>query len=373
MLMLPTSGAATATVVTSVDDLERHAAAIEGLAQHAVDPNPYYEPWFMLPLLRAFGDSQRLRFLLIHGGGDLIGFFPFELRPLRHRLPVPCLRMWRDPHWWAFRSTPLVRDGAMAACLDALGRWLRSDWDGPPLADFINLPGNAAFAVALREALARNNGQWCDLTWQRESHLICRQDTLDTYLAAILNGDKRRNLQRRQRRLAELGPLTYTDASGDPGLIEEFLDLEVKGWKGRMGTAIAGCPKRRAVAAEILRGAQARGRLSLLALRVGGRLVAARSVLLAPPGGFGFKIAYDETPEIARCSPSYLLELEALRRLHAEARLDWLDTCADPDAELARAVRWQPLPVLRLLISPRRHPAALALAVLAWRQKRGAR
>lgn len=370
MLMLPQ--AATATVLTSADDLERHAAAIEDLASHAADPNPYYEPWFMLPLLQAFGAGQRLRFLLIHGGGELIGFFPFELQPLRRRLPLPCLRMWRDPHWWAFRSTPLVRAGAMAACLDVLGRWLRSGRDGPPLADFINLPGDTAFAAALREALAQNGGKWGHLTWQRESHLICRQESLEVYLAAILNGDKRRNLQRRQRRLAELGPLSFTDASQDPGLIDEFLDLEAKGWKGRSGSAIACCPQRRAVAAEILRGAQARGRLSLLALRVGGRLAAARSVLLASPGGFGFKIAYDETPEIARCSPSYLLEMEGLRRLHAETGLQWLDTCADPDAELARAVRWRAMPILRVLVCRRHHPAAIALAMLAWQKKRDA-
>jgi hypothetical protein len=363
----------TLVVADGAAELERHTDAIDGLAAQAVDPNPYYEPWFMMPLLRAFGGRQRLQALLIYAAGsrELLGFLPFERKLFHRRLPLACLRLWRDPEHWVLRSTPLIRQGALETCVAALFGWLAADRHGPRLVDLPNLPGTSAFSRALAIRLDGEPGLR-HLRLDRESHLYRRQASLDIYLAAILDGDRRRNLNRRARRLAEQGALSYVDVD-DPGeggrLIDDFLVLEACGWKGGTGTAMANRQGGVEVAEEILHGAWRRGRLSLLGLRVGGRLVAARSVLLAPPGGFGFKMAYDETEAIARCSPGYLLELEGLRRLHDDATvlgggIGWLDTCADDTAELARATRWEPLPIHRIVIARRGSAADAVVALL---------
>lgn len=360
-------------VMGNSEQLERHAVAIERLAAQSADANPFYEPWFMVPLLKAFGRRQRLCVLLVYtsAGTDLLGFFPFERTLFHRRLPLPCLRLWRDPKHWVLRSTPLIREGALGMCVAALIDWLSRSPDSPRLIDLAQLPASSAFAQALAGQLAEEKGL-SHVRFERESHLYRRQDSVEQYLAAIMDGDRRRNLLRRQRRLAEQGPLTYVDVD-DPGeeqrLIADFLDLEASGWKGRNGTAIASSGGGLETATAVLHEARRRGRLSLLGLRVGGRLVAARSVLLAPPGGFGFKMAYDESELVARCSPGYLLELEGLRRMHTDDGLlgggnRWLDTCADADADLARAIRWESLPIHRYVIARRGHPAEAVVAML---------
>ncbi len=364
---------ASVVVVRDGDQLAQHAAAIERLAGHCVDANPFYEPWFMLPLLKAFGRRQRLCLLLVYGmaGTDLLGFFPFERALFHPRLPLLCLRLWRDPQHWVLRSTPLVHEGALATCVATLMDWMANDASGARLLDLPHLPASSAFAQALASQLTAESGLR-HVRCERESHLYRRQDSVEHYLAAILDGDKRRNLQRRQRRLAEQGPLAYVDVDddGEGGrLIDDFLTLEAQGWKGRNGTAMANSDGGTATAAIILHEACRRGRLSLLGLRVGGRLVAARSVLLAPPGGFGFKMAYEETAAVARCSPGYLLELEGLRRLHDDhgllgAGMRWLDTCADAEADLVRATRWESLPIHRYIIARRGHAAEAVVALL---------
>ena len=49
--------------VVIVDDLtalEKHIAAWEELAAAAIEPNVFYEPWMLMPALRAYGNSRAL-------------------------------------------------------------------------------------------------------------------------------------------------------------------------------------------------------------------------------------------------------------------------------------------------------------------------
>jgi hypothetical protein len=54
--------------VVIVDDLtalEKHIAAWEELAATAIEPNVFYEPWMLMPALRAYGGAGRLLFALV--------------------------------------------------------------------------------------------------------------------------------------------------------------------------------------------------------------------------------------------------------------------------------------------------------------------
>ena len=66
----------------------------------------------------------------------------------------------------------------------------------------------------------------------------------------------------------------------------------------------------------------------MLALRLEGRPIAYKCNFLAGPGSFTFKIAFDEN--YAGYSPGMLLEIENVRRLHAQSQIAWVDSCADP-------------------------------------------
>src|SRR5829696_9201340 len=88
------------------------------------------------------------------------------------------------------------------------------------------------------------------------------------------------------------------------------------------------------------------GRLMLLSLQSGTRVLAQSTALLAGPGLFGFKKAYDEA--YARWSPGTLLDLDVLSWFHDTPPLGWLDTCSATDVPLfsdRRAIRTLLLPL----------------------------
>src|SRR3954469_6364387 len=89
-------------VVHDEASLSNYVADWEDLAAEAIEPNPFYESWMLLPALRAFGAGQDLSFVLIFAPHPqlefappvLCGFFPLERRRYP-KLPVKLLRFWQ--------------------------------------------------------------------------------------------------------------------------------------------------------------------------------------------------------------------------------------------------------------------------------------
>ena len=150
----------------------------------------------------------------------------------------------------------------------------------------------------------------------------------DAYFEAAVRSKKRKELRRQKNRLSDEGALAFARHSDAEDLeiwIEEFLALEMRGWKGASGSALACTPQTRALFAEALNGAAAAGKLERLDLRLDGKPLAMLVNFLCPPGGFSFKTAFDE--DYARFSPGVLLQVENLALLD-NAHIDWCDSCA---------------------------------------------
>jgi CelD/BcsL family acetyltransferase involved in cellulose biosynthesis len=324
--------------------LEAHVAAWDDLAGEALEPNAFFESWMLLPAVRAFGPGKDLVFVLVYrtdprrpkGPPLLCGLFPLERGRRYKGLPVSCLSVWEYTH--CFLATPLVRAQYAAECLGTFFDWLARDRRGASLVEFRLLAGDGPFYQQLVD-LFRRRGTLTVLRDQfTRAFLRCRADA-DAYLRAALSANKRRDLQRKERRLTELGRLEYVTPG--PGAdveawLQDFLRLEAAGWKGQEGTALACQQADRAFFLEAAREGWRRGRLGLLGLRLDGRLIALRCNLLAPPGSFFYKPAYDEG--LGRFSPGVLLEVDNIRRVHAEAGVEWMDSCTSPDNELLNAL-----------------------------------
>ncbi|HVJ67606.1 MAG TPA: GNAT family N-acetyltransferase, partial [Caulifigura sp.] len=111
--------------------------------------------------------------------------------------------------------------------------------------------------------------------------------------------------------------------------IEWFIELESRGWKGEAGTALAEDRTAREFFTNVMLGAARNKRLQALGLWLDDRPIALKLNLLASPGSFAFKIAYDE--EFYRFSPGVLLELENIRLFHDHGDAAWMDSCAAPN------------------------------------------
>lgn len=355
------------------DDL---AAAWDGLAADASEPNPFVERWCLQPALHLLDPDRRVRLLFVQGGGDgpLIGAMPLEPVARYGRVPLRHVAGWA--HHNHFHGAPLVRAGFEHLFWSILLGWCdAADWthmmlhvprlsEGGPLhralVDVARMRGGEAVAV------------------HREERALLQSDLSPAaYWDAAMRAKKRKELRRQASRLAEQGSIAFRRWSADEPLApwtDAFLDLEARGWKGRACSALASQGDTEAWFRAVLAGAGAAGRLDMRAFDLDGRPLAMLINFLCPPGGFSFKTAFDE--DYARFSPGVLLQQENLDLLD-DARIAWVDSCAAPGHPMIDSV-WRERRRLVWLNAPlsgrgdRLRFAALARAEKLWRRWKGA-
>ena len=287
----------------------------EALAADAVEPNPFYEHWMLLPALEAYG-ARDFRALVVRDSGVLLGLFPLRAQRRFHGLPLRSLGCWRHRNMLLW-GMPLVRAKGAGKCLAAL---LQSGQ--APLIEFDWVSAGGAFYGALAEAA---NG--CGATWA----------ITDVYTRALLmrerdprarfNSNMKNNLRRWQSRLAaqgEVTPVRLAPGGDVRAWTEEFMRLEASGWKGRRGSALACRDDDRRFTIEVFAEAFRRGRLAITGLDLDGRPLARHCMLLGGEGAFTYKIAYDETYE--KCSPGIVGEVDNVRQFMETPGPRWIDS-----------------------------------------------
>jgi CelD/BcsL family acetyltransferase involved in cellulose biosynthesis len=301
--------------------LEALAADWQELADESAEPNPFYEPWMLLPALEHFG--AKVEVLLAFGAHPsnpkkrmLCGLLPVTWRRGR-------LESWRYPY--CCLSAPLLRKGherkVLAAFLDASASRAR-------LLRFEDVPGDGLLRRHLVDEL--NERGWpAVLSASYTRAVLRRAASAEEYLANAVCGKRRKEWRRQRARLCEQGQLAASElAPGeDPRpFVAELCTMEAAGWKGRKGVDAA---RHQGFLEQLAVNAARAGRQQLLALRLDGKPVALKWNLLSGEGAFAFKISFDES--FARFSPGVQLELENVGRAHLLPRLRWMDSCAAPN------------------------------------------
>jgi CelD/BcsL family acetyltransferase involved in cellulose biosynthesis len=300
------------------------------LAARALEPNPYFEPDFVLPAARRLGEDAAALLVVTDDGGDWLACLPVCFAARWKRLPIPAVAAWR--HLYCFLGTPLLApDEPQEALAQLVERGLDSADPGRVLIlEWVRADGRVADALAQAlEARPQKSLQFEGF----ERAALVRRETAD-YVDETLRPHHRRELRRLGRRLSEeLGaPLEVRDVSDDPAQIDRFVAMEASGWKGRRGTAFAAQEGHKEFFAEICDEFRAAGRLQVLALAAGDRIAALKCNLLAGDEVFCFKIAYDEA--YARFSPGVQLEEGTVAVFHDQMSARLMDSCAAADNEM---------------------------------------
>lgn len=295
------------------------------LISSAGEPNPFFEPWFLLPSLRQCDAAAEVRVMAWYRKGRLAGLLPMLRSSAYYGRPVSHARGWLHPN--AFGGVPLIAAGYE----DAFWRDMLAHFDRLPrralLLHLPLLPEDGPAHAALGRVLAGSDRAHY-VAAQESRALLTGETSAEVYLASAMSAKKRKELRRQHNRLAEEGALAFERLGGDEGLeawTAEFLALEAAGWKGEACSALASAPDTEALFIEVLAGAAKSGRLERLALRLDGRAIAMLVNFITPPGAFSFKTAFDE--EYARFSPGMLLQLENLALLK-RPEVAWADSCA---------------------------------------------
>ncbi len=303
------------------------SADLVTLADLTPEPNPFHEPWYLVPALTHLsGDREIFIAEARNEKGVLIGMVPLTMGTRYGRMPVRHVTNWS--HYQSFMGTPLIALGYSITFWEALLQALdESDWAG----GFLTLTGLAegCHAQLGLNVAARGMKRTASIVHRYERAMLQSDRSPEAYLEASLRSKKRKELRRLANRLKDLGTVTYRRLKQNDELLpwtDAFLALEAAGWKGARGAAMANTPDTTAFFHKVVNGAFAADRLDFQRLDLDGRAIAMLINFRTSPGSWSFKIAYDEA--LAHYSPGVLIELENLKRVLEDPELRWMDSCA---------------------------------------------
>jgi CelD/BcsL family acetyltransferase involved in cellulose biosynthesis len=306
-------------------------AAWDALSDGAVEANPFYESWFLLPSLQQFDAAGNTKLACVWADSDrrdLIGLMPILMGRSYGRWPVPHISNWL--HHNAFLGTPLVKADAEKAFWRALLPTLDSSAAYRLFFHANGLRADGALSHALRDVAAtqcRKFGQ----VHSMERALLLPGQSPDAYYEQHVRAKKRKELRRQKNRLAEIGVLSFerqSDMQGLPEWVDAFLHLEQAGWKGLASSAMNSDIATKTLFADALVGAAEKGKLERLTLRLDGRAIAMLANFHTKGGSFSFKTTFDES--LSKYSPGVLLQIENLELLHRDG-FSYCDSCAAQD------------------------------------------
>ncbi|MEL6734347.1 MAG: GNAT family N-acetyltransferase [Pseudomonadota bacterium] len=357
--------------------LDRLMGAIRNLAKNALEPNLFFEAevvqaaWPRLASLLAPSGCWML--CLWEGAG--------ESRKLRVFMPVRISRIGLPSklvleilaNEYLPTGTPLVDRENPDEAVETLFRLLADPQlklptlfslphqraDGPVMACI----DQALTALGLPSVVHRKT--------QRAA--LAPKDEPSTFLATSLGKKRLRELIRQWRRLAEKGPLSFTVANTQDDLLnafEQFLTLELHGWKGRRGTALYNHRKVTAFSRQIVVELCANGGSEIAVLSHNNRPVAVL-ILLSGDGWFvPWKIAFDE--DYRAFSPGMQIMAKATTHLVEKDNLVMADSLAVEDHWMMNHIWPDRLSMQNVLVglTPRSRPAVQSAFKASQRQDR---
>ncbi|MGB7373133.1 GNAT family N-acetyltransferase [Pontixanthobacter sp.] len=298
------------------------------LAAHSAEPNPFFEPWMLIPALRAFPKPGAVKVLAYYDGDVLSGLIPVSTPKLYYGRPIPHWASWLHDN--VFCGVPLVLPGSEKAFLAALLEWMQTRYSYGLFLHLSHIPQDGPFYTALRQQCG-DHGLTAAVVHREKRAMLKSSQRPEEYYAASLSCKKRKELRRLANRLGEQGAVSFSRHGDADRLTEwtaQFLALEAEGWKGRDGSALASDAANKTFFEQTLTGAAKANRLERLTLSLDQRPIAMLVNFITPPGAYSFKTTFDEN--YARYSPGVLLQRENLDLL-SNKTVEWTDSCAAAD------------------------------------------
>ena len=306
-------------------------------------------PWFVQAVLAGREGCERFRLFIVEdGNGVWAGMIVLERAQKLGRLPVAMWQNLKDPN--QFLGTPLVRAGAEEGFWRALLHHLDQRQGGGFALHCTDLPTDDVITSALL-SVGADEGRRVECIRSVERAVLIAGHGHTPEEHPLNKRDKRLKSLERQL-ITDHGPLSLSILNAGPGLeawISDFLALELQGWKGREGSAMASCPATEGLFRRVLHSAAAANWLHCVTLKSGGRTVALSAQFMGPGFGFGFKTSYDE--RLSRYAPGLLLLREITKLLHQRGSL-YFDSGSTPDQASINGM-W----------SARRHVADYAVSI----------
>lgn len=263
---------------------------------------------------RAWADaylSGELHCITARSAGELVGVVPV----VRRRWSLPSATNSETP-----RLVPVLADPAVLWHMvsDLPRRWQHLSVHFTPAED----PAVSTLREGA-EGPVRTLFREC-----RSSPFVDTDGSFEDYEKSRLSSHTRNNLRRFERRLRQVGEVSFEIHDGSHGLdrlLEEGFGLESSGWKGENGTDVLSRPSARRLYWQAASWAASEGKLGLHFLRVDGRPVAFTFTIRDSHTVSILKFAIED--EMKRCAPGRLHIISLLPHCFGDPdirRLDFL-------------------------------------------------
>lgn len=356
------------TEVRTAADLADWIPAWRQLAKLALESNVFYEPEFLIPALEHYADKS-LRILLAHssprgqpnGPKILCGLMPLIASADQRQTRIPSQETWRYPQ--AFLSSPLIRGDVAAETLTAMWEHLELEKSAPFWVTLSCVGADGPFQHQVTQFLQERDLPFFVRSMHRRAVFVPSASANEYF--ARWSKVRRHSVTRLGKRLGELGKLqvdVFTKDDDCEKWIAQFLELEARGWKGRVGTALLKSQQDQQFTSQMLRNCAEAGKLMMLALKLDETTIAMKCNALAGNQAFAWKIAYDE--DYYKFSPGCVLEKANIELLHEQHITQWMDSCATPNHPMIDSLWPDRRLIQSISIGTNRRGSRLAMASL---------
>jgi CelD/BcsL family acetyltransferase involved in cellulose biosynthesis len=298
---------------------------IASMTSAPASANPFYRPDQLHAALSHLGVPDTI---VILGGydrqGDLVGLLPLVQDKGYARLPI---RYWRNyTHPFCFLQDPLIEPEHMVDFWQGVFQWLEKHSRLP----FLRLTG---LSEDMSKGLCRVDTDRFRYSPLREDRAILHSSLGgEDYINQTIRKKKRKEYNRLQNRLSEMGDITYEEYnSGDDFApwLEEFLTLEHQGWKGKAGTSLLSNQDHQEYFRAACASAAKSNSLFMGRLCLDGKTIASVIGFVENNILYTIKICFDEA--YSRFSPGVMLELALTKSALDNHKFAMVDSCAKPD------------------------------------------
>jgi hypothetical protein len=278
------------------------------LAQQSRYPNPFFEPWNLLPALRNLTDNNEIYLITIKDDKGLAGLFPvstlFKFKCIRY------LSIWKHDH--CFLGDPLLLSGInINDIIDQLKTRLGANW----------------FFIPLHSPQLLRKGKFFVYDKQCSRGGITDNRCIQSHLDG-LSGKSCREIRRYFRKIHNNFNIKFIEHFNPGQGISHFTTLEHKGWKGKSGGSILAKKNIEIYYNEMAEMANSQDKFVFQELWADSALLAMSMRIKTRGFWFDIKTTYDE--DYRQYSPGKVLELINLEFLKFE-HFQQLDSCTSPE------------------------------------------
>ncbi len=301
--------------------IEHHCAEWTTLSRHALDPNPYFMPAFVLAASRYLDTSASMYLLFIYEQTSdpdgspiekMILMMPLRLQSASIKLPR---RQWSSKAYeHCYLGHPLLARESAERALAALFRWLDTNPKATVLVFNELSESLATTQLLMRYCQSDQRHHLCSVNYQRP--VLRRQASYDAHLATLSSSNRKRAKQLFSK-LTSNGSVAvsvHLNASDRTSLSERFMAMEMSGWKGQAGTALGSTVANRAFFHDLMSSVNDDLRVFFIEITLDGKPLAMTSNFIVNDRFYAFKVASDDA--YSKFSPGIAVEYATVEKLY---------------------------------------------------------